>query len=83
MQLDSPWIINLLTLVLVGGLGWFCNQIWSALQRMQEDVKKFELRISDTYVKQERLDKLFDPVMRKLERIEQALYQKQDRGNGE
>lgn len=79
MTLDLHWLVNGLTIIVLAGVGWFCNQIWTALQKLQADLRAFELRIAADYVRQDRLDKAMEPVLRKLDDIQSALNSKQDK----
>lgn len=62
-----------------GVLGWLARELWSAVQALRQDLSKLEVRISAEYVRQDRMDKVMEPVMRKLDRIEEVLNHKVDK----
>lgn len=62
-----------------GVLGWLARELWSAVQALRQDLSKLEVRISAEYVRQDRMDKAMEPVMKKLDRIEEVLNHKVDK----
>lgn len=79
MSLDLHWLVNILLAMVSAGLGWFCREIWSAVQKLRADLQAFELRISNEYVRYDRLQDALRPVLDKLQRIEDALTHKVDK----
>lgn len=76
-------LINLFGGAGLAAIGWFCRQVWEAVQRLQEDVHKLEVLLPEHYMKkteiENRLDKIdarFDKldahITKLFERIEQS-----------
>jgi hypothetical protein len=79
MTLDLHWLINgLLGLVLVG-IGWFCRELWSAVQNLRLDLSALENRVSKDYVSYDRLRDVMQPVMEALHEIKDTLKSKADK----
>ena len=79
MTLDLHWLVNgLLSIVLVG-IGWFCRELWSAVQSLRADLSELEVSIGKDYVRYDRLQDALRPLVKTLERIEEVLNHKADK----
>ena len=76
---DLHLFINILTGVVMAGIGWFCRELWDAVQALRSDLQKLEVRISAEYVRYDRLQDALRPVMEHLKRIEDKLDDKADK----
>jgi septation ring formation regulator EzrA len=65
--------------VVCGVLGWLSREIWAAVKELRKDLSDLREIISRDYVRYDRLQDALRPVLHKLERIEDALTQKQDK----
>lgn len=74
----TPFALFMLSIA-CGVLGWFARQLWSAVQELRRDLSALEVQITRDYVRMDRLDKLMQPIMEQLNRIEQALTHKLDK----
>ena len=79
MTLDILWLVNGLLGLLCVGIGWFLREIWSAVQLLRKDLMLLERDISTNYVRYDRLQDALNPIVRTLERIEDALSKKVDK----
>ena len=79
MTLDLHWALNALFGLVLMGFGWFCRELWSAVQTLRKDLAEFETRVGTDYIRYDRLQDLLKPIERKLDQISSALMTKQDR----
>lgn len=77
-RMDSQRIINILAGIVFAFLGWWSQNIWSAVQALQGQITTLNVEISRTYVPRLELQSRFDRIDSKLERIDEAL-KKQNR----
>lgn len=79
MTLDLHWALNALFGIVLIGVGWFCREIWSAVQTLRRDLSELETKIGTDYVRYDRLQDMLKPISLKLDQIADALTHKQDR----
>lgn len=60
-------------------LGWFARQVWGAVQQLKEDVSDLRVMIGTDYVRYDRLQDAFKPVIDALQEIKQTLAGKADK----
>jgi len=60
-------------------LGWFCRQMWDAVQNLKSELKMLELRVSDEYIRYARLQDIVKPIMEALQEIKETLKSKADK----
>lgn len=63
----------------MGAMGWFARELWSAVQKLKDDLGRLEIRIGTDYVRYDRLQDALKPITVTLERIEQTLAGKADK----
>ena len=88
LVMDSQTIINS-AFAVIGALGgWVLNRIWEALKDLHaadkvltEKVGAIEVLVAGVYVTREELQKTVSAVFTKLDRIEDKLDHKVDKGN--
>lgn len=69
------WILGVVCTV----LGWFARELYAATQSLRHDLSALEIRISNDYVRYDRLQDAFKPVMDSLHEIKQTLAGKADK----
>lgn len=71
MTFGTQQIINLLLSAVMGFIGWWCNNIWSAVQTQQQQIVQLNVELARNYVPrvelQSRLDKIDETVTRILQ----------------
>jgi hypothetical protein len=77
MSVDQALIL-LLGLV-CAGLGWFGRELYTAVNKLKDDLSKLEVKIGTDYVRYDRLQDVMAPIMKKLDRIEEVLTHKADK----
>jgi hypothetical protein len=71
-------LIGLLSIVSTV-IGWFARELYSAVNKLREDLGKLEVRISTDYVRYDRLAEVLKPLSEGIRRIEDALIHKVDK----
>ena len=74
----QPWAIAALTAV-SSILGWFARELWSAVKALRTDLDTLRVHIAESYIRQDRLAEVMQPIFKQLDRIESALVNKQDK----
>ena len=60
-------------------IGWFARELYQAINRLREDLQKLEIKLSSEYVRYDRLQDAFKPILSGIEEIKQALAHKVDK----
>jgi hypothetical protein len=76
---DLQLMLTTLLGIFCGVLGWLGRELWSAVQKLRNDLSALEVRISADYVRYDRMQDVMNPINAKLDRIEEALTRKADR----
>ena len=61
------------------GLGWFARELYSAVNRLRDDLQKLEIKLSSEYVRYDRLQDALKPIISALDEIKQTLNHKVDK----
>lgn len=69
MTLDFHWALNFLFGIVLMGIGWFCREIWDAVQTLRDDLAALETQIGTDYVRYDRLQDLLKPLDKKLDQL--------------
>ena len=77
--MDITQIAIVILTLASGALGWFARELYSATQALRKDLSALEVRIGTDYVRYDRMQDMFKPVMEALQEIKQALAQKADK----
>ena len=60
-------------------LGWFCRELWTAMQELKADLAKLREELPTHYVSKDDFNDRWTEVLKSLHRIEDKLDQKVDR----
>lgn len=77
MELQA--IINFLLPAVCGVLGWFCRELWTAVQELKDDLAKLRAELPTHYVSKDDFNDRWYEVLKALHRIEDKLDQKVDK----
>lgn len=72
-------IFNLLIPIVCAVLGWFCRELWTAVQELKSDLAKLREELPSHYVSKEDFNDRWYEVLKALHRIEDKLDQKVDK----
>jgi len=73
---------NLISLALgacIAALGWFARVLYEATQSLRRDLSDLEVKISNDYVRYDRLQDALKPIMDSLREIKDTLQHKADK----
>lgn len=60
-------------------IGWFARVLYQATQELRKDLSALEVKISRDYVRYDRLQDMFKPVLEGIHEIKEALRSKADK----
>ena len=79
MAVDLHFILTSLLGIFCAILGWLGREVWGAVQKLRADLSSLEVRIGTDYVRYDRLQDAFKPVLSALDEIKAALSHKADK----
>ena len=72
-------LINFILPTICAVLGWFCRELWTAVQDLKEDLAKLREELPTHYVSKGDFNDLLNEVLKSIHRIEDKLDNKADR----
>ena len=69
------WVLS----AVCGILGWFARELYAATQALRKDLSALEVRISNDYIRYDRLQDAMKPIMDSLSEIKHTLAGKADK----
>lgn len=77
--MDMQTFINFILPAVCGVLGWFCRELWTAVQELKDDLSKLREELPQHYVSKNDFQDRWYEVLKSLHRIEDKLDQKVDK----
>jgi len=77
--MDFQSLINFILPTACAILGWFCRELWTAVQNLKDDLAKLREELPTHYVSKEDFNDRWSEVLKALHRIEDKLDNKADR----
>ena len=77
MEMQS--LINTILPLICVCIGWFCKELWNAVQELKEDLADFKANIPAIYMRRDEFHDRWDEIINLLHRIEDKLDQKVDK----
>ena len=74
--MDLQTFINFILPTVCGILGWFCRELWTAVQELKDDLAKLREELPQHYVSKQDFQDRWYEVLKSLHRIEDKLDQK-------
>jgi hypothetical protein len=72
-------LFNTLIPIVCGVLGWFCRELWTAVQELKQDLAKLREELPSRYVSKDDFSDRWNEVLKALHRIENKIDQKVDK----
>ena len=72
-------LFNTLIPIVCAVLGWFCRELWTAVQDLKEDLAKLREDLPTKYVSKDDFSDRWNEVLKSLHRIENKLDAKVDK----
>lgn len=71
--MDSQRIINILAGILLASIGWWTNNIWTAVQSTQQQITAVNVELAKNYAPRAELQSQFDRIFTKLDEIQKGI----------
>jgi hypothetical protein len=71
--MDIQTLINTVLPLICVACGWFCKELWTAVQALKDDVAELRNHLSDNYVRKDDFANRWDEVLKAVHRIEDKL----------
>jgi len=72
-------LINTILPLICVCIGWFCKELWTAVQELKEDLSELKASIPAVYMRRDEFHDRWDEIINLLHRIEDKLDQKVDK----
>ena len=72
-------LFNIAIPIICGVLGWFCRELWTAVQDLKQDLAKLRAELPAHYVTKDDFNDRWYEVLKSLHRIEDKLDGKVDK----
>jgi hypothetical protein len=77
--MDLQQVFNVLIPIICAVLGWFCRELWTAVQELKTDLAKLREELPTRYVSKDDFSDRWNEVLKSLHRIENKLDAKVDK----
>lgn len=77
--MDTQTLINSGLGLIIGMIGWFAHVLWTAVNKLREDLHDVELSLPNYYLKKDEFNDAMRMLNEKLDRIWFKLEDKQDK----
>ena len=71
--MDLQQLFNVAIPVICAVLGWFCRELWTAVQELKNDVAKLREDLPSKYVSKEDFNDRWNEVLKSLHRLEDKM----------
>lgn len=72
-------LFNTLIPIVCAVLGWFCRELWTAVQELKADLAKLREELPSRYISKDDFSDRWNEVLKSLHRIENKLDAKVDK----
>ena len=76
--MDIQSLINTVLPIVCMAMGWFCKELWNAVQDLKTDVSELRAHVSDNYLRKDDFSSRWEEVLKAVHRIEDKLDQLRD-----
>jgi hypothetical protein len=71
--MDIQTLINTVLPLICVAIGWFCKELWSAVQQLKDDLSDLRTHIADNYLRKDDFSTRWEEVLKAVHRIEDKL----------
>ena len=71
--MDMQTLINTVLPIICVAIGWFCKELWNAVQNLKEDLSELRTHIADNYLRKDDFANRWDEVLKAIHRVEDKL----------
>ena len=79
IKLNLQDVFNIFIPIICAVLGWFCRELWTAVQELKTDLAKLREELPTNYIHKDDFNDRWNEVLKALHRIEDKLDKKVDR----
>jgi hypothetical protein len=77
--MDLQFIINTILPLICVVIGWFCKELWTAVQSLKEDLSDLRNHLADNYMRKDDFSSRWEEVLKAVHRIEDKLDAMRDK----
>jgi predicted nuclease with TOPRIM domain len=71
--MDIQTLINTVLPLICVAMGWFCKELWNAVQDLKNDLNSLRTHLAENYVHKEDFSDRWEEVLKAVHRIEDKL----------
>jgi Tfp pilus assembly protein PilO len=79
VELNPQVIINIITAIVLSGIGWFGRQVWDAVNELRKDLHQLEVDLPKNYTSKDDFSAALKEINAGLQRIYDKLDGKADK----
>jgi hypothetical protein len=79
--MDLQTLINTVLPLICVAIGWFCKELWTAVQGLKDDVSELRNHLADNYMRKDDFAGRWEEVLKAVHRIEDKLDSLRDRNS--
>jgi hypothetical protein len=72
-MMDLQTLINTVLPLICVAIGWFCKELWTAVQTLKVDLHDLRTHIAENYVHKDDFSDRWEEVLKAIHRIEDKL----------
>jgi hypothetical protein len=72
-KMDLQTLINTVLPLICVAIGWFCKELWTAVQELKNDLTDIRTHLADNYVRKDDFAHRWEEVLKAVHRIEDKL----------
>ena len=66
-------VFNILVPIIFAVIGWFCREMWTAMENLKEDIAKLREELPTKYVSKSDFSDRWEEVLKAIHRIEDKI----------
>lgn len=71
--MDLQTLINTILPIVCVAVGWFCKELWTAVQQLKDELHDLRTHMADNYLRRDDFSDRWDEVLKSLHRVEDKL----------
>jgi hypothetical protein len=77
--MDVQTLINTVLPIICVAIGWFCKELWTAVQVLKNDLNNLRTHLAENYMHKEDFSDRWEEVLKAIHRIEDKLDKLQEK----
>ena len=77
--MDVQTLINTVLPLICVAIGWFCKELWTAVQDMKNDLHDLRTHLAENYVHKDDFSNRWEEILKAIHRIEDKLDKLQEK----